>query len=87
MIQIILEDRGYFVSIGNYELNWTVSQGSILAPLLFNVYMIQLGYIIWNNITYHSYEDDIQIYLSLSPNDFSPLVSNSMPEGPQLCTI
>lgn len=36
--------------------------------------MFPLGHIIQNNnIAYHSYVDDAQIYLSLSPNDFSPI--------------
>ncbi len=28
-----------------------------------------------NQITYHSYADDAQIYLALSPNDYSPIDS------------
>ncbi len=76
-----LEGRGYFVSIGEHKSKWTsmtcgVPQGSILALLLFSLYMLPLSQIMRKNqIAYHSYADDTQIYLALSPNDYSPIDS------------
>ena len=69
-----LQDRNYNFVSSQIKMTCGVPQGSILGPLLFNLYMLPLGHILKNNkIGYHNYADDTQIYIALSPNDYSPI--------------
>ena len=75
-LKAYLQDRDYFVSVGNYESEGTeitcgVPQGSILGQPLF------IAQIIDYHISYHRYADDRQLYISVSPYDHSPLLSLS----------
>ena len=49
------------------RLEFGVPQGSALGPILFTLYTSPLGQICSNNVYYHLYADDQQIYLSFKP--------------------
>lgn len=76
-----LHNLNFIVTLGHfhsnkYELVCGVPQGSILGCLLFNLYMLSLGYIISkHSISYHTYVNDTQPLISLSTDDFQSINS------------
>ena len=73
-----LSDRTQSVKVGSVlshpmDLKFGVPQGSVLGPLLFSMYTNPLSSIIQSHrgIKHHFYADDTQLYITLSPSNFS----------------
>ena len=73
-----LSGRTHSVKIGSTlshpaSLQYGVPQGSVLGPILFSLYTNTISSIIHSHssIDFHFYADDTQLYISLSPANFS----------------
>ena len=73
-----LSGRTHLVKVGStlshpVTLQYGVPQGSILGPILFSLYTNPISSIIQSHssINYHFYAEDTQLYISLSPANFS----------------
>jgi len=77
-IQSYLTGRTQSVRIGShsappYPAFVGVPQGSVLEPLLFSIYTSPISTIAdYHHVSQQQYADDTQLYLALSPTDYSP---------------
>ena len=79
--KLYLSGRTHSVKVGStlsypVAFQYVVPQGSVLGPILFSLYTNPISSIIQSrsSINYHIYTDDNQLYISLSPANFSQCI-------------
>ena len=78
-----LTDRTHYVSLSSHCSAFThvhsgVSQGSVLGPMLFTMYIKPLSAIIdSHSIIHHSFADDLQLQMSAPPDGISELLRST----------
>ena len=66
---VLPDEKGGSTKSGKYPLNQGIPQGSVLGPILFNLYVSPLGQLCKSHgVEYQSYADDTQNYLGFKVN-------------------